>query len=95
MIEDQADNREALVALLIRLGHLVQSAGDGLAGADGVIATRPEVALVDLGLPGIDGYEVARRVRAALGTSVFLVALTGYGQVEDRTAQRRRASICT
>jgi signal transduction histidine kinase/ActR/RegA family two-component response regulator len=84
VIEDQADTREALVALLTRLGHLVESAGDGLAGADGVISTRPEVALVDIGLPGIDGYEVARRVRTALGPSVFLVALTGYGQVEDR-----------
>lgn len=84
VIEDQADTREALVALLTRLGHRVQSAGDGLAGADGIIGTGPEVALVDIGLPGIDGYEVARRVRAALGTSVFLVALTGYGQVEDR-----------
>ncbi|MET0556390.1 MAG: hybrid sensor histidine kinase/response regulator [Vicinamibacteria bacterium] len=84
VIEDQTDNREALVALLTALGHRVDSAGDGLAGADGIIGTRPEVALVDIGLPSIDGYEVARRVRAALGTAVVLVALTGYGQVEDR-----------
>ena len=84
VIEDQTDNREALVALLTGLGHRVDSAADGLAGADGIIGTRPEVALVDIGLPGIDGYEVARRVRAALGAAVSLVAVTGYGQVEDR-----------
>jgi two-component system, sensor histidine kinase len=84
VIEDQTDNREALVALLTGLGHLVDSAGDGVAGADGIIATRPELALVDIGLPGIDGYEVARRVRAALGTAVSLVALTGYGQADDQ-----------
>jgi CheY-like chemotaxis protein len=84
VLEDQPDNREALVALLTGLGHRVNWAADGLAGTEGIIGTRPEVALVDIGLPGIDGYEVARRVRAALGATISLVALTGYGQVEDR-----------
>jgi signal transduction histidine kinase/ActR/RegA family two-component response regulator len=84
VVEDQADNRDALVTLLTALGHEVASAADGLKGAAGIIGQRPEVALVDIGLPAIDGYEVARRVRAALGRSVYLVALTGYGQVEDR-----------
>ena len=55
-----------------------------------VLALRPEVALVDIGLPRLDGYEVARRARAALGSDVLLVALTGYGQPED--AARARAA---
>jgi signal transduction histidine kinase len=84
VVEDQADNRDALVTLLAALGHEVSSAADGVQGVAGIVAQRPQLALVDIGLPGIDGYEVARRVRAALGTSVYLVALTGYGQVEDR-----------
>ena len=49
------------------------------------IAGRPDVALVDIGLPRLDGYEVARRIRAAGGSRILLVALTGYGQPEDRT----------
>jgi signal transduction histidine kinase len=84
VVEDQADNREAMVAFVSSLGHQVAAAADGMTGVDRIIATRPDVALVDIGLPGIDGYEVARRVRAALGSPVYLVALTGYGRVEDR-----------
>ena len=49
------------------------------------ISGRPDVALVDIGLPRLDGYEVARRIRAAGGSRMLLVALTGYGQPEDRT----------
>lgn len=48
------------------------------------IAFRPEVAIVDIGLPDMDGYEVARRLRAEVGSEIYLVALTGYGQPEDR-----------
>jgi signal transduction histidine kinase/ActR/RegA family two-component response regulator len=84
VVEDQPDNRVALVSLLTALGHRVDFAEDGVTGADQIIAARPDVALVDIGLPGLDGYEVARRVRAVLGSSVLLIALTGYGQVEDR-----------
>jgi signal transduction histidine kinase/CheY-like chemotaxis protein len=84
VVEDQDDNREALVTLLAALGHEVASGADGVKGVAAIVAQRPEIALVDIGLPGIDGYEVARRVRAALGSSIYLVALTGYGQVEDR-----------
>jgi len=56
-------------------------------GADAValaVRERPDVMLVDIGLPVLDGYEVARRVRAALGSAVLLVALTVYGQPQDR-----------
>jgi signal transduction histidine kinase/CheY-like chemotaxis protein len=84
VVEDNADLREQLVALLQDSGHVVECAVDGLSGVDRIAAVRPEIALVDIGLPGIDGYEVARRVRALLGRGVELVALTGYGQPDDR-----------
>jgi CheY-like chemotaxis protein len=81
VIEDNADIRETLRELLELRGYEVLEAGDGPAGVALVLARRPDVALVDIGLPGLDGYQVAERVRAA-GTR--LVALTGYGGAEDR-----------
>lgn len=89
VVEDNPDNRETLVMLLELLGHEVTSACDGPSGARAVLEERPDVAIVDIGLPGFDGYEVARRVRSALGPDVVLVALTGYGQAEDRERARR------
>jgi len=54
---------------------------------DAIVKLRPEIAIVDIGLPGLDGYQVARRVRDLQGRDdVFLIALTGYGQPEDRRA---------
>ena len=64
---------------------LVVDGQDGLTAVERALALRPRVALVDIGLPGIDGHEVARRLRARLGGNVFLVALTGYGQPEDKS----------
>jgi CheY-like chemotaxis protein len=84
VIEDGDDNRVALKEALEQMGHEVLDSADGLAGAEAAIRHAPEVVLVDIGLPGLDGYEVARRIRAARGTRVLLVALTGYGQPEDR-----------
>jgi len=84
VVEDGADNRETLQELLEALGHEVHTAVDGVDGVERAIALRPEVALVDIGLPRLDGFEVAHRVRAELGPAIFLVALTGYGQPEDR-----------
>jgi CheY-like chemotaxis protein len=84
IIEDHADSRETLATLLTLLGHQSEVAGDGPAGVERALAGRPDVALIDLGLPGLDGYEVARRIRDALDRQVFLVALTGFGQAEDR-----------
>ncbi len=85
IVEDSDDNRESLQELLESQGHRVDTAMDGEQGVERAIAAHPEVALVDIGLPRLDGYEVARRIRAAGGSDIFLVALTGYGQPEDRT----------
>ena len=85
LIEDNPDIGETLRDLLQLLGHRVEWASDGLRGVQLAIATQPEVALVDIGLPGIDGYEVARRLRASeQGKGLLLIALTGYGRPEDR-----------
>ena len=85
IVEDSDDNRDSLQELLESEGHRVDTAMDGEQGVERAIAAHPEVALVDIGLPRLDGYEVARRIRAAGGSDIFLVALTGYGQPEDRT----------
>lgn len=86
LVEDNADSREMLYKLLQLDGYEVFAARDGLEGVELVVQHQPEVALVDIGLPGIDGYEVARRVREALGDRILLIALTGYGREEDRRA---------
>ncbi|HUH00783.1 MAG TPA: response regulator [Kofleriaceae bacterium] len=85
VVEDNADIRETLRDLLEVWGHHVQTASDGRAGAELVIRERPQVALVDIGMPELDGYEVAARVRHALGSNaVRLVAMTGFGHQEAR-----------
>ena len=82
IVEDNEDALAALRTLLELDGHSVWSTGDGEAGLDAVLAQRPDVAIVDIGLPGIDGYELARRSRAA-GYAGRMVALSGYGQESD------------
>ncbi len=83
IIEDNADVRETMATLCEAWGHEVEVACDGLEGASKVLELRPDVALVDIGLPGIDGFEVARRVRAdPRGAAIRLIALTGYGSPE-------------
>ena len=84
VIEDNDDARETLQAMLELMGHRVESADDGPAGVDKALATIPDVAFVDIGLPSMDGFEVARRLRAADGSRMYLVALTGFGAREDR-----------
>ncbi len=84
IVEDHPDSRESLRRLVQYLGHRTETAGDGLEGVAAGLAHRPDVVVVDIGLPGIDGYEVARRLRAGLGDGVFLIAYTAYGQPEDR-----------
>jgi len=84
LVEDHADAREALQVLLELEGYAVVTAAEGLAALDIARLRRPDIALIDIGLPGLDGYEVARRLRAAEGPRPILVALTGYSQPEDR-----------
>lgn len=84
VVEDNADVRALLQLKLKRLGHAVETVGDGESGIDKITEVRPDLALVDIGLPGVDGYTVARRVRQAIGENVFLVALSGFGQPEDK-----------
>jgi CheY-like chemotaxis protein len=84
LIEDHADARDALRVLLELEGHTVEVAAAGPEGLEIALVKRPEVALVDIGLPGVDGYEVARRMRALGLEGTVLIALTGYSQPEDR-----------
>jgi CheY-like chemotaxis protein len=89
VVEDADDVRELLRECIEQLGHEVLVAPDGLEGVALIGEARPDIALIDVGLPGIDGYEVARRVRAARSDRVpLLVALTGYGGAE--VAKRAR-----
>src|SRR5262245_854766 len=85
VIEDNDDARAMVCALLRHAGHEVHEAGDGITGLERALSVLPDVALIDLGLPGISGLEVARRIRESeVGERVFLIALTGYGQAGDR-----------
>ena len=85
VVEDNADVRDMLVFLLRRDGHDVRAAGDGHTAIAEAASFAPELVFLDLGLPGLDGYAVARRLRSTPGTAdALLVALTGYGQAEDR-----------
>jgi two-component system, sensor histidine kinase len=86
IVEDNSDVRDGLRMLLEAWGHRVEQAEDGERGLAMLRASHPEVLLVDLGLPGLDGHAVARAARAAPGgESVMLVAISGYAGAVDRT----------
>jgi CheY-like chemotaxis protein len=90
VVEDNADSRYTLRVLLERAGCRVALAGDGPSGLETIQCERPDVAIVDIGLPGMSGYEVCQRLRADLGQDApYLIALTGYGRDEDREAVQR------
>jgi len=86
LVEDNADARQMLQMLLTLAGHDVDSAPDGMSGLEKAASGCPDIAVIDLGLPGVDGYEVARRLRAGGRDDLGLIALTGYGQPADRQA---------
>jgi len=89
VVEDNLDAAESLATLLRLWSHDVQVVHDGLSALDAAREQKPEVVLLDIGLPGLDGFEVARRLRAEPGLEdTLLVAMTGYGQPEDRRRSR-------
>jgi len=89
LVDDNRDSAESLAALLTTLGHDVCQAYDGPAALEAARSETPDLVLLDIGMPGMSGYEVARRIRAEpalVGTT--LIALTGYGSAEDRHESR-------
>jgi CheY-like chemotaxis protein len=89
LVEDQADAREMMRMLLESLDHTVLDASNGLEGVELIVRERPDAALIDIGLPELNGYEVAQRIRERADLKhVKLVALTGYGAASDVTAAR-------
>jgi len=89
VVEDNVDAAESLSALLRLWGHEVRMVHDGLAAIDAAREQHPEVVLLDIGLPGLDGYQVAKRLREDSSMDgALLVAMTGYGQPEDRRRSR-------
>jgi CheY-like chemotaxis protein len=84
LVEDHPDNREMIQLLLEFEGHTVQPAADGIEGLALIERCKPDIAFIDIGLPGLDGYSVARRVRENPDLrSVLLIALSGYVQPTD------------
>ena len=85
VVDDNADSALSLAMMLSMMGHDTRTAHDGEEAVATAEAFRPRVVLLDIGLPKLNGYEVAQRIRQQeWGTSMFLVAVTGWGQDEDR-----------
>jgi CheY-like chemotaxis protein len=84
LVEDNADIRETVRMLATLWGHELATAADGPSGVELVLKNRPDVALIDIGLPGMNGYDVARAIRREAQDNMRLVAVTGYGQPADR-----------
>ena len=90
VVDDNADAAQMLATLLEAHGHLVSVEYDGTSGLARALRERPEVMLLDIGLPDMDGHELARRLRSSPETAnAMLIALTGYGQSEDRERARQ------
>ena len=89
VVDDNEDAAETLSEMLRLMGHTVETAHDGAAALKAAAAFKPAAVLLDIGLPGMSGYEVAGKLRDELGlTDAVLVALTGYGQEEDHARSR-------
>jgi two-component system, chemotaxis family, CheB/CheR fusion protein len=90
VVEDSADSRDLLCELLAMAGFECHTAEHGAAGLALIDELRPAVAILDVGLPEMDGFELARRLRGKREhADMFLIALTGYGQATDRVASKR------
>jgi CheY-like chemotaxis protein len=87
VVEDNADARDMLCDLLTSVGFECRSVGDGVEALALIESFQPRVAIIDVGLPGIDGFELARRIRRETrNANVTLIAVTGYGQMADRVS---------
>jgi CheY-like chemotaxis protein len=84
VVEDNDDVRESLCLLLSLSGYEVRKAADGAEGVRQALEWRPDAVVSDIGLPGLDGWELGRRLRAGLGRAVLLVAVTGFANLNDR-----------
>lgn len=90
IVDDNHDAADMLADLLLLMGHDVLVVYDGLAGVTALSDFNAQVVLLDIGLPGIDGWEVARRMRQMHGSSCLrIIAVTGYGQDRDRQRSRQ------
>jgi CheY-like chemotaxis protein len=84
VVDDNVDAAESLAAVLRTAGHTVRTAHNGPAAIGAAAGMRPDAVLLDIGLPGMDGYEVARAVRRGPAGGAVLIAVTGYGHEDDR-----------
>lgn len=84
IVDDYPDAAEATCMLFTRLGHLCRCAINGAHALDEAAAFLPDIAILDIGLPDLSGYDVARTLRQRHGAGLYLAALTGWGQPEDR-----------
>ena len=87
LVDDEVDGLLTLRQILESAGHSIRTAADGISGLATIMDWSPDVAIVDIGLPGLNGYEIAQRVRSS-GRATYLVALSGYGQAEDKAKAR-------
>ena len=84
VIDDNATAAIALQRLITVLGGECRVAGDGMTGLAQIRELRPDIVILDIGMPGLDGYETCRRIREEFGSSVIVVALTGWGREHDK-----------
>jgi len=89
IVEDNPAGRESLRMVLELFGFDVEVAADGIEGVNKGLALQPASAVIDIGLPGLDGYEVARQLRSALGPGIRLIAHTAYDSAESRERARQ------
>ncbi len=88
VVEDNVDQAQTLCLLLESMGHRAEIASTGPAALDKARRVRPEVVLLDLGLPGLDGFEVAKRLRQEHGERIRIIAITAYASENDRRQSR-------
>ncbi len=89
VVDDNVDSADSLAMLLRLLGHEAEVARDGLEAVETALRARPDVVLLDIGLPRLNGFEAARRIRLSPhGREIRLIAITGWGQDEDRSLSR-------